>query len=196
MGKEGLDKALKNKDDEFYTFYEDIEKELVLYEDKLKGKIILCPTDSEESNFWKYLNNNFERLQLKGLVATQLDGFATVRRGNLIAEQFNMCSNGDFFGEEVQNLLSSIDIVITNPPFSLCRDFVSCLIEKNKDFILLAPETAVASRKLFPYFKEEKLFYGKNSVKEFFRPDGTTKKFGNIAWITSFKNDFTPPSYF
>lgn len=194
MGIENLKKALKNKDDEFYTAYEDIEKEISLYEDKLRGKRILCPTDTKESNFWKYLNDNFERLQLKCLMASHIKEKTYIaRQGNLTAYDIPFRENGDFFNDEVQEILSTFDVVITNPPFSLCRDFVSCLIRKNKDFILLAPETAVASRDLFPYFKEEKFFYGKNKVKTFYRPDGNTKDFGNIGWITSFRNDFTPP---
>lgn len=203
MGIENLKKALKNKDDEFYTFYNDIEKELLLYDDKLRGKRILCPTDTKESNFYKYLNDNFERLKLKCLIATHLDekkeSFYIARKGNLTMHDIPFRKedkSGNFFSEEVQEILQSVDVVITNPPFSLCRDFVSCLIEKNKDFIILAPETAIASRDLFPYFKDGKLFYGKNKVKTFYRPDGTTKDFGNIGWITSFDNDFTPPTTF
>lgn len=191
MGKEGLEKALKNKDDEFYTSYEDIEKELVLYKDRLAGKRILCPTDDENSNFFKFLNNNFETFNLKSLIATHKNkdkSYAIVDN-----KKENLNGNGDFFSDEIQALLNTVDIVITNPPFTRCRDFVKTLLEKKKDFILLAPETAVASRDLFPYFKDGEFFYGKNKVKTFLRPDGSTKDFGNVGWITSFANDFTPP---
>lgn len=191
MGNDNLHNALKNKNDEFYTFYEDIEKELELYSQYFSGKTILCPADDENSNFWKFLNDNYTRFGIKELIATHKEegmSFGLVRKNNEVSSF--LCGNGDFFCKEVQDILKTVDIVITNPPFSLFREFL-CSIEC--DFIVIGTENAISSKELFPLFSKEKVFFGKNKVKTFFQPNGETKDFGNICWITSFKNDFNPP---
>ena len=166
-----LNMAFINKKDEFYTLYEDIEKEIEFYKDKLKNKVVLCNCDDPfESSFFKYFVNNFERLQLKTLISTcykkssfsgseyPLEGSkdaykAIVKRvpshslnmpdGSLdLASLFEIKENslerldndGDFRDEECLHLLEQSDVVVTNPPFSLFREYISCLISKKKKF--------------------------------------------------------------
>lgn len=195
MGNDNLHKALKNKNDEFYTFYEDIEKELVLYKEHFIGKTILLAADDEESNFWKYFINNFSNFQIKLLIATHFTDYDSyvLFKDAFSCKKKRTKDHGDFFGEEVQSLLSNVDIVITNPPFSRFREFIISIIEKNKDFILVGTENAATAKEVFPLFKEEKIFFGKNKIKSFLKPDGTTQDFGNITWLTSFRNNFNEP---
>lgn len=185
---ENLHKALKNKNDEFYTRYEDVEKECSLYAPQFEGKIILLPADDETSAFWKYFNDNFEKLKLKGLIATHLEesnSYALGRSGSTI-QTASLRDNGDFFGKEVQqSILPLCDIVITNPPFSLFRKIVSSISSHKKKFLLIANENTIGSKEIFPMFMNDEIFFGKNSVKSFIQPDGTEKVFGNIIWLTN-----------
>lgn len=195
MANDNLHKALKNKNDEFYTLYEDIEKEMLLYKEHFSNKTILLPADGPDSNFWKYFNDNFEDFHLKAVIATHLEeekSYSLIRRKDYIQE-YELEGNGDFFSEEVQGIVSSADIIITNPPFSRFREFVVSIIEKNKNFIFVGTENAATAKEIFPLFKEEKIFFGKNKIKSFLKPDGTTQNFGNITWLTSFKNNFNEP---
>lgn len=195
MGNDNLHRALKNKNDEFYTYYEDIEKEIPLYKQYLVGKKILLPADNENSNFWKYFNDNYSSLQLKGIIATHLEeekSYCLIREENYIQE-YSLNGNGDFFSKEIQDVISTIDVVITNPPFSRFRDFVISVLEKNKDFIFIGTENAATAKETFPLFRDEKIFFGKNKVKTFLKEDGTNQSFGNITWLTSFRNSFNNP---
>jgi len=108
-----LHKAKKAKKDEFYTQYEDIEKELVHYKDQFKGMVVYCNCDSPDSNFVKYFTDNFEELGLKKLLTCYLREDGT----------------GGFQSEESIELLKQADIVVTNPPFSLFREYVAQLME-------------------------------------------------------------------
>ena len=131
MKNSNLNKAKAAKNDEFYTRYEDIEKEVINYTDHLKGKIIYCPCDDYRwSNFVKYFKDNFNKLELKGLVATNYD----IGKGAWKYEYDGSTENiqrlegdGDFRSEECTKIKDSCDIVITNPPFSLFRDFIKWL---------------------------------------------------------------------
>lgn len=125
-----LHKAKKAKNDEFYTRYEDIEKEMVHYTEHFKGKVIYCPCDDYRiSNFVKYFKDNFEALGLKKLIATNYDigdgAFVYTYDGKCEAS-FRVNGNGDY--RNYQEYLDECDIVITNPPFSLFRDFVKWLM--------------------------------------------------------------------
>lgn len=185
---ENLHKALKNKNDEFYTRYEDVEKECSLYEPQLEGKIIFLPADDETSAFWRYFNDNFEQLKIKGLIATHLEeegnSYALERFGS-VTQTVPLRDNGDFFKKEAQSLLSLCDIVITNPPFSLFRKFIDSISSRQKKFLLIANENIIGSKEIFPMFMNNEIFFGKNSVKSFIQPDGTEKVFGNIIWLTN-----------
>lgn len=130
-----LHKAKKAKNDEFYTRYEDIDKEIQHYRDKLKGLIVYCPCDDYRwSNFVKYFKDNFEYYGLKGLVATNYDigdGAWKYEYDGKTEHVERLQGNGDFRSEECTKIKNWCDIVITNPPFSLFKEFIPWLYGEN-----------------------------------------------------------------
>lgn len=194
-----LHQAKRVKNDEFYTLLTDIEKEMNHYKPYFKGKTILCNCDDvRKSNFFVYFSNNFESLGIKKLITTGYDedGRGVVfeyegdKNGNLMVDPneikvTELKGNGDFRSEECVEYLKQADIVITNPPFSLFRDFIALLFKYNKDFIIIGNQNAITYKEVFPYIMENRLWLGNNYVKEFVQPDGTRKKFGNILWYTN-----------
>lgn len=124
-----LQKAKKAKNDEFYTRYEDIEAEMQHYD--LSGMTVYCPCDDWRwSNFVKYFKNNFERHGLKKLIATNYDigdGAFVYTYDGKCETAFQVDGNGDY--RNYQEYLDECDIVITNPPFSLFRDFVKWIMD-------------------------------------------------------------------
>jgi hypothetical protein len=93
--------------------------------------------------------------------------------------------DGDFRSQECQELLQQADIIVTNPPFSLFREYLDQLIENGKQFVIVAPDSALHYKEIFKLIKENKVWLGYGRVKEFFQPDGTIKKMGNIGWLTN-----------
>lgn len=93
--------------------------------------------------------------------------------------------DGDFRSNECIELLKQTDIVVTNPPFSLFREYVAQLVEFDKQFIIVAPDTALHYKDIFKLIKDSKLWLGYGHVKEFMQPDGTIKKMGNVSWFTN-----------
>lgn len=189
---ENLNKAKKEKNDEFYTRLSDIENELKNYKKHFEGKIVFCNCDDPEwSNFWKYFKLNFEHLKLRKLISThyikegssyklEYDGKETIKTA--------LEGNGDFRSEECINILKECDIVTTNPPFSLFRPYLAQLIEYKKQFLIIGNQNAIKYKETFPLIKENKVWLGINPVKEFLKPDGTTQKFGNICWYTNLEH--------
>ncbi|HWH16609.1 MAG TPA: adenine-specific methyltransferase EcoRI family protein [Candidatus Paceibacterota bacterium] len=94
-------------------------------------------------------------------------------------------SAGDFRSKECIELLKEADIVVTNPPFSLFRDYVAQLMEHNKKFLIIGNDNAISYKEFFEFVKNNKVWNGYGKVKEFIQPDGTLKKFGNIGWYTN-----------
>lgn len=94
--------------------------------------------------------------------------------------------NGDFRSEECIGFLEEADIVVTNPPFSLFREFVSQLMNYKKKFIIIGNTNALTYKEIFPLLMNDKMWLGFTSAKEFVQPNGTLKKFGNIGWFTNF----------
>lgn len=184
-----LHKALKEKDDEFYTYYNDIKKECDLYKDFFVNKTIYLNCDSEDSQFWKYFMFNFNNFQIKKLIATYYSpddtSFKLISEDGETFVRTPLSGNGDFASSECVNIFDEADIVITNPPFSLFRKLVVLLTKHNKDFILVGNENSVASTEIFPLIKDNKIFFGYNKIKSFLRPDGTSREFGNICWFTN-----------
>lgn len=195
MSNDNLHKALKNKNDEFYTFLEDIEKECNNYIELFNNKIIYCNTDTENSAFWSYFYKNFNNFHLKKLIATHLeDPFSykieTIDGKNIQKE--NLKSNGDYSSEECLNILKEADFIITNPPFSKSKEFIYLLVQYNKQFLVIGNENAFSSTLIFPLLKEHKIWTGQNKVKNFLQPDGSIKTFGNVCWFTNLPNSEKP----
>lgn len=198
-----LTQAKKIDNDEHYTLISDVEKELKHYKKYFEGKVVYCNCDDpEESNFWKFFELNFEEYKLKKLISTHydaekptyklelfadIDGDGKITKGDIIKTPLKQ--NGDFRSEESINLLKESDIICTNPPFSLFREYINQLMKYKKNFLVIAPETCVSYKEVFPLIRDKKIWLGYNHVKEFRQPDGSLKKFGNIVWFTNIPID-------
>lgn len=185
--------AKKRRMNEFYTQLIDIKKELKHYKNHFVNKTVFCNcNDSEKSNFWKYFSLNFDKLKLKKLIATRFEKEKSSYRlemyrdeNGLHTDKKALKQNGDFRSPECVELLKEADIVITNPPFSLFREYVAQLMEYNKQFLIIGNKNAITYKEIFPLLKNNDIWLGYENVKEFKQPDGTIKKFGNIGWFTN-----------
>ena len=205
MANDKLSAAKTAKNDEFYTQYHDIEREVEAYldydPDVFRGKTVLLPCDDPEwSNFTRYFAQNFERLGLKKLISTsyayeskrykgpiqltlfetespQYDASKTQTHGKIFVlthdktgdgridhndlEWNYMEGDGDFRSKEVTQLRDEADIIVTNPPFSLFREFFAWIIKSGKSFIMIGNKNCVTIKEIFPYFKENKIWSGR-----------------------------------
>lgn len=205
MANSNLSNAKNAKNDEFYTQYQDIEKEVNAYleydPDVFRGKTVLLPCDDPEwSNFTRYFAQNFERLGLKKLISTsyaiESKKFKTDWEPTLFetenplfsVEKSRVCGkifvldhdktgdgridvndlewkylegDGDFRSKEVTALRDKADIIVTNPPFSLFREFYAWLMEDNKKFILICNKNCITYKEVFPDVKENKVWSGR-----------------------------------
>lgn len=224
-GNKTLQQAAKNKKDEFYTQLVDIENELRHYRGHFRGKTVLCNCDDPRiSNFFTYFANNFEALGLKRLITTcyknqERDLFSQNkseraiwleylgdRNGNRVPDpeeigihQFQ--GDGDFRSKECIELLKQADIVCTNPPFSLFREYVAQLMEYQKKFVIIGNQNAITYKEIFPLLKADKMWIGYKFGDMAFRvpenseprktrywQDDTGQKWrslGNICWFTN-----------
>ena len=183
VNNKGLNKAKANKKDEFYTRLVDIENELSNYTDKFKDKIVYCNCDDPyRSNFVKYFALNFKFLGLKQLIATCYKederSFKWMYNGEQIEDQnmpdlnkaivINLKGDGDFRSEECLDILKECDIVVTNPPFSLFREFVDTIFKYDKQFLIIGNRLAIQYKEIFPLIKETKMWLGVNTNKSLF----------------------------
>lgn len=220
-----LKNARNNKEDEFYTQLSEIEKEIKHYRHHFKDKVVYCNADDPRvSNFFHYFSYNFEYLGLKKLITTcyrsqQMDLFSQDNSDEAIYLEYNgeknggniptvenigihqLKGNGDFRSEETIKLLKEADIVVTNPPFSLFREFVDQLIEYEKDFLIIGSLNAITYKETFKLLKDNKVWLGINNGDMAFRvPDHYTprktrywedelgqkwRSMGNIGWYTN-----------
>jgi hypothetical protein len=179
-----LHKAKDSKKDEFYTQLSDIERELKHYKHHFKDKVVYCNCDDPRvSNFFHYFSYNFEALGLKKLMATcyksqQKDLFSLNdseqaiyleyegdKNGNFLPDDEEigikpLKDDGDFRSEESIELLKQADIVVTNPPFSLFRDYVAQLVQHDKKFVIIGHQNALTYKEIFRLVKENKLWLG------------------------------------
>lgn len=190
-----LHKAKDAKNDEFYTQLTDVSKELMHYKHHFKDKIVFCNCDDPTwSAFWKYFHLNFAELGLKKLISTHYDKneptYKMVYEGGddsdiKVGAKTPLEGNGDFRNQECLELLDEADIVVTNPPFSLFREYVAVLMEHEKKFLIIGSLNAVKYSECFPFIMNNQMWLGNNNVHDFMQPDGTVKKFGNINWYTN-----------
>lgn len=244
MANSNLTEAQRAKNDEFYTQYADIEKEITAYlefnPDVFRGKTVLLPCDDPEwSNFTKYFAQNFERFGLKKLISTSyavesktykkgyqptlfetrapyFDKVKTVQNGKIFTlshdktgdDQVNvdnlewhyLAGDGDFRSAEIKKLRGEADIIITNPPFSLFRDFLAWIMEAGKQFVVISNLNAITYKEIFPLIKNDKLWMGNgfhagnayfstpfaNEYAEgIYNPETGLVKFRNVCWFTN-----------
>lgn len=202
--KNTLASAQKAKNDEFYTQYEDVEREMNYYfdfnPDTFKDKVVLCPCDDNDvSNFTRYFAQNFDKLKLKKLIciayshkskevdfeyeptefeskSPKYDERKSIENGKIftISGDKNNSGNtdftdmdwdylegdGDFRSDEIKKLRDESDIIVTNPPFSLFREFIAWIMEANKKFIILGNQNAITYKEVYPLIMENKIWLG------------------------------------
>jgi len=253
MANENLGAAKKAKNDEFYTQYADIEKEMNAYldydENVFKNKTILLPCDDPEwSNFTKYFAQNFVKLGIKKLISTSyapnsknLDDLFAPTEFELGSDKYDKAKSesngriftltndmnkdkridfqdiewdyldgdGDFRSEELRKLRDEADIVITNPPFSLFRQFLAWIVESNKQFAIIGSMNAITYKEVFPLIRNDHTWLGAtgNSTDMVFAvPPGTEisvddrekaarlgykgdyTRLGNSCWFTNLEH--------
>lgn len=196
---ERLRRARDARDDEFYTQYSDIERELKYYESKFVGKRIYCNCDNPlESAFFRYFHLNFNRLGILSLTATHF-----VENGQGVCAKYTgecdrdvrvylsepLKGGGDFRSDECRELLKSSDIVVTNPPFSLAREFIETLTTEGKSFLIVGALPWLGYSQIFPLIRDNKVWTGVNDITEFIRPDGTFRHIGFGIWLTNLDNE-------
>lgn len=246
MANESLGSAKKAKNDEFYTQYQDIEKEINAYleynPDVFKGKTVLLPCDDPEwSNFTRFFAQKFQDLGLKKLISTsyapnskpkeipyqptlfemeneKFDEVKTQSNGKIFTltedktgdgvvnvedlEWTYLEGDGDFRSEEIVKLRDEADVIITNPPFSLFREFLNWIVEADKDFVIIGNLNAITYKEVFPLVKENRMWLGATRAGVgsmwFEVPDNSAEKLGqkveggkkyqtigNSAWFTT-----------
>ncbi len=240
MANKNLTNAKKAKNDEFYTQFSDIQKEIGSYleydPNTFKNKVVYCNCDDPfESNFFRYFVLNFNRLGLKSLITTSykpspvantqlglfgddktlekskgrpkvtankfiinevgdvdgdgsftLEDIAKQLKANKNNEWAPLESDGDFRSNECVELLKESDIVVTNPPFSLFREYVKQLIDNNKKFIIIGNMNALKYTNIFPLIQNNNIWLGvSNGAKTYIKPDKTEQKMGNTCWFTN-----------
>ncbi len=222
---QSLHSAHAAKKDEFYTQLPDIEKELQHYKKHFRGKVVYCNCDDPKvSNFFHYFSYNFENLGLKKLITTcykskyqdmfskndseqaiwlEYDGD---KNENRIPDPeeigiFSLKGDGDFRSKECIDLLKQADIICTNPPFSLFREYVAQLIEYDKKFLIIGNQNAITYKEIFSLIKQNRIWLGNTkgdmefAVPEYYPPkkhryrmDENGTKFyslGNATWFTN-----------
>lgn len=241
MANSNLAVAKNAKNDEFYTQYHDIEKEINAYleydPNVFEGKTILLPCDDPEwSNFTKYFAQNFERFGLKKLISTsfapnskafkapyqptlfevndpQYDEYKTVENGKIFTlnrdksgdgkidvndlEWSYLNGDGDFRSDEIKRLRDESDIIITNPPFSLFREFLSWIIDADKKFVLIGNKNSITYKEIFTLIKLNQMWVGSTSFSKDIlfipptdidpseRPNSATRTVDGVVYLRS-----------
>jgi len=244
MANSNLTEAKRAKNDEFYTQYHDIEKEINAYidynADVFRGKTILLPCDDPEwSNFTKFFAQNFQRFGLKKLISTSYavesklykDGYQptlfetnnpaydpdkTKTKGKIFTLTHDKSGDGkidvndldwqylegdgDFKSKEVKKLRDEADMIITNPPFSLFREFLSWIVKAEKQFVIIGTMNAITYKEVFPLIKSDKMWLGNGFhagnayfstpfAKEYadgvYNEETGLVKFRNVCWFTN-----------
>ena len=200
-GNTNLHSAKRAKNDEFYTRLEDVEDEVQHYPNAFREKVVYLNSDDERSAFWEYFSQHFTVLGLNELVATKYpEGllFRLKSAGGAV-EVVELDGDGDFRSPECVSVLEQADVVVTNPPFSLFREYIGQLMEYGKKFLLIGNMNAITYKEVWPYIQEGDLWLGVQSPKRFIVGDTMPDKagqtfnqsgereqaFGNILWFTN-----------
>lgn len=182
--QKNLQKAKDEKNDEFYTLLADIEKEMKYHTEYLKGKVVYCNCDNYKwSNFAKYFMDNFDELQLKRLIVTGYGCDGMIMDAYCI-KTFELVGTGSFASPESMAYLKQADVVVTNPPFSLFRNFIALLFMYKKDFLIIGNINAITYKNMFPHIRSGRVSIGINQPKKFYLPDGTIKPVAAV-WYTT-----------
>ena len=199
--KRNIDSAKSNKDDEFYTRFDDISAELHHYKEFFKDKIVYCPCDKAfnkgRSEFVNYFIKVFKFWGIKELIYTQYNPngrgyFWTINLGNINdgelmdehdIDTYLLDGNGDFCSQECIDIMKKCDIVVTNPPFSLFRKFVAQLMELNKHFLIIGNKNAITYKEIYPLIKDNKIWLGYTSPSGFIQPDWS-EEIKNLSGLT------------
>lgn len=214
-----LHHARQAREDEFYTQLSDIEKEVKHYKEHFKDKVVFCNCDDpEESNFWVYFRDNFDFLGLKKLVSTHYEAGKTSYKMELMGARYEdgelkfdsfvktpLRGDGDFRSDECVAILKEADIVVTNPPFSLFREYIAQLTAYEKLFLIIGNQNAITYKDVFSLLKENRVWLGYKSGDMAFRvpvnskphatrywEDGQGQKWrslGNICWFTNLEHN-------
>ena len=212
-----LHNAKVAKNDDFFTQLSDIENELQHYWshgiNHFEGKSVLMNCDNPKfSNFWVYFHKNFNKLKLTRIGAihysTSEPAYYKEYTGGddfdiTVGNETLLRGNGDFRSEECIEILKGYDMVVTNPPFSLFRDFITQLMEYNKEFIIIGNRNALTYKEIFPLIKDNKMWLGvgfnagnayfkvspDTDVSQFakgvYNTENQTVKFRNCVWYTN-----------
>lgn len=194
-----LHKANKEKNDEFYTQYSDIEKELKYYKDHFKGKVVFCNCDDPKmSNFYKFFTLKFKEYGLKKLITTHFDKSKPTYK--LVIDEDNywdtvnddkkpdpipLEQNGDFRSQESIELLKEADIVVTNPPFSLFREYIAQLEAYDKHFLVVGNQNSITYKDIFKLIKENKIWLGVSPRTMTFELPDKTFSTVNATWFSN-----------
>lgn len=195
--RKALEKAKQNKDDEFYTRMCDIEDELQYYPGAFLGKTVICNCDDpRESNFFKYFLQSFNELGLKKLMTTCYKksgkAFALIYTGN--SEDVDIIpldGDGDFRSDECIKFLKEADIVVTNPPFSLLKEFIQLMERYNKQYILIVSKNTLQYSSVFPLVAQNKVWMGatyRSAGRIMFERQSGELKYTSANWLTNVKN--------
>jgi len=194
-----LKKAKSSKTDEFYTQISDIEKELGHYKKHFNNKTLFLNCDDPlESNFYFYFSSNFEFLGLKKLISThfetekpsyKLEIVKDVNKDGKINKldtiKTPLKQNGDFRSPECIEILKEADTIVTNPPFSLFREYIAQLTKYDKKFLILGNINTISYKESFELLKENKMWLGYNTVRFFNTPSGTLFETARTFWYTN-----------
>lgn len=197
-GNTNLQAAQREKNDEFYTQLSDIEAELPHCREHFKGRSVYCNCDSPEtSNFWRFFQEHFEDYGLKQLTATYKapDACLTVleeQRGGVAISRRMLTQGGDFRSDECIQLLRQAEIIVTNPPFSLWREYLALLVEYQKYFLMIGPMNAITYKEVFPLLQGGKLWLGRTAVKSFLTPEGGRPQIWQCVLVHEFGPSPTP----
>ena len=207
MANTSLKAAREAKCDEFYTLYSDIEQEITQYNPEIfRDKIVYCNCDDyRKSNFFKFFFDNFEQLGLKKLITTAFceKSCGVVAEASQDGKHYGrLKGDGDFRSDECINYLKQADIVVTNPPFSLFREYVAQLIEYNKSFLIIGSKNAITYKEIFPLIKNNQMWLGsafnrgnaffkvpKDNLRDYangvYDAESGLVKFRNVGWYTN-----------